>query len=114
MNTAASAAPHAAPPPPLPPAQAHPLNAHLAGLAHPTGLPASLMFLPPLPQVAAAAAVQPAALPGPSGAAGALPANGDGTAYLPGLTKSGKRRRKHPVAEVKGQWTAEEDERLIR
>ncbi|KAK9828042.1 hypothetical protein WJX81_004340 [Elliptochloris bilobata] len=40
--------------------------------------------------------------------------NADGTAYLPGLTKSGKRRRKHPVAEVKGQWTQEEDNRLIR
>eukprot|EP00884_Botryococcus_braunii_P004271 jgi/Botrbrau1/13845/Bobra.0056s0082.1 len=34
------------------------------------------------------------------------------TTYLPGLTKSGKRRRKHPVAEVKGGWSAEEDARL--
>jgi hypothetical protein len=32
--------------------------------------------------------------------------------YLPGLTKTGKRRRKHPVAEVKGGWTADEDLRL--
>ena len=68
----------------------------------------------PAPAVTAvpATAVMPGTVvPGPIGAP---QMNADGTAYLPGLTKSGKRRRKHPVAEVKGQWTQEEDERLIR
>ena len=32
--------------------------------------------------------------------------------YAGGVTKSGKRRRRHPVAEIKGGWTLEEDARL--
>lgn len=32
--------------------------------------------------------------------------------YVDGVTKSGRRRRRHPVAEVKGGWTAEEDAKL--
>ena len=32
--------------------------------------------------------------------------------YAGGVTKSGKRRRRHPVAEIKGGWTLEEDTRL--
>lgn len=38
--------------------------------------------------------------------------SGSLSTYLPGYTKSGKRRRRHPVAEVKGGWSAEEDARL--
>ncbi len=96
-----------------PPAQALPLATHLA-LAHAAAAaaPGGLAFYglpPPQPGLA------PLALPAPSGVTGqvGIPVGMD-NAYLPGLTKSGKRRRKHPVAEVKGQWTAEEDERLIR
>ncbi|KAK9789967.1 hypothetical protein WJX73_008738 [Symbiochloris irregularis] len=33
--------------------------------------------------------------------------------FLPGTTSTGKRRRRHPVAEVKGNWTPEEDQLLI-
>ena len=33
--------------------------------------------------------------------------------FLPGTTKTGKRRRRHPVAEVKGNWTPEEDAKLM-
>ena len=33
--------------------------------------------------------------------------------FLPGTTRTGKRRRRHPVAEVKGNWTYEEDSLLI-
>lgn len=33
--------------------------------------------------------------------------------FLPGMTSTGKRRRRHPVAEVKGNWTPEEDAKLI-
>lgn len=33
--------------------------------------------------------------------------------FLPGMTSSGKRRRRHPVAEVKGNWTPEEDAKLV-
>ncbi len=96
-----------------PPAQALPLATHLA-LAHAAAAaaPGGLAFYglpPPQPGLA------PLALPAPSGVTGqpGIPVGMD-NAYLSGLTKSGKRRRKHPVAEVKGQWTAEEDERLIR
>lgn len=131
MDTSAPPAPPrpVAPQPP-PPAQAHPLHLALAQtLAQPGGLVfASQLFpgagasaAPGLPQAHApapavtavpATAVMPGTVvPGPIGAP---QMNADGTAYLPGLTKSGKRRRKHPVAEVKGQWTQEEDERLIR
>lgn len=33
--------------------------------------------------------------------------------FLPGTTKTGRRRRRHPVAEVKGNWTPEEDAKLV-
>ena len=130
MDTSAPPAPpHPLAPPPPPPAQAHPLHLALAQtLAQPGGIMLASHFFPaasgampaqsqplvPAPAVAAvpAMAVPPGTLvPGPIGAPHTFV---DGTAYLPGLTKSGKRRRKHPVAEVKGQWTQEEDERLIR
>lgn len=38
--------------------------------------------------------------------------SGSHSTYLPGYTKSGKRRRRHPVAEVKGGWSLQEDARL--
>ena len=31
-----------------------------------------------------------------------------------GTTASGKRKRRHPTAEVKGNWTPKEDELLIK
>jgi hypothetical protein len=33
-------------------------------------------------------------------------------AFVDGVTKSGRRRRRHPVAEIKGGWTTEEDAKL--
>lgn len=58
---------------------------------------------------AAARSGQPAT-PGRGTSASALSPRTKG--YAGGVTKSGKRRRRHPVAEIKGGWTLEEDARL--
>ena len=50
------------------------------------------------------------ATPGRGTSASALSPRTKG--YAGGVTKSGKRRRRHPVAEIKGGWTLEEDARL--
>ena len=48
--------------------------------------------------------------PGRGTSASALSPRSKG--YAGGVTKSGKRRRRHPVAEIKGGWSFEEDARL--
>ena len=44
----------------------------------------------------------------------ALDPAGASAAFLPGMTRSGKRKRRHPTAEMKGGWTPKEDELLIK
>lgn len=60
-------------------------------------------------QSAAAPSAQPPT-PGRGTSASTLSPRSKG--YAQGVTKSGKRRRRHPVAEIKGGWTLEEDARL--
>ena len=40
-------------------------------------------------------------------------ASSESWSFLPGTTKTGRRRRRHPVAEVKGNWTPQEDAKLV-